>query len=107
VGSLILCLSVGKVQEPCFIKFSIKKRKFHPSPNPSPAPHAQIDAGLTRDHVATRQQPEARWASTLAKIFKLKKKRYNGEVKLTTLDLWEGRGRRHHVFYIESVKVDA
>jgi hypothetical protein len=29
-----------------------------------------------------------------------------GRFMLTTLDLWEGRGRRHDVFSIESVKVD-
>ncbi len=28
-----------------------------------------------------------------------------GRLMLTTLGLWEGRGRRHDVFYIESVKV--
>jgi hypothetical protein len=29
-----------------------------------------------------------------------------GRLMLTTLVLWEGRGRRHDIFYIESVKVD-
>jgi hypothetical protein len=28
-----------------------------------------------------------------------------GRLTLNTLDLWKGRGRRHDVFYVESVKV--
>ncbi len=34
-----------------------------------------------------------------------KKKGRMVRLMLTTLDLWEVRGRRHDVFYIESVKV--
>ncbi len=37
--------------------------------------------------------------------FCLKKKGKIGRLMLTILDIWEGRGRRHNVFYIESVKV--
>jgi hypothetical protein len=39
-----------------------------------------------------------------AKAFVFKKGRIE-RLMLTTLDHWEGRGRRHDVFYIESVKV--
>jgi hypothetical protein len=54
---------------------------------------------------ACSQRGKKRWTSTLAKISNFKfKKRFDRESN--AYYLWEGRGRRNNVFYIESVKVD-
>jgi hypothetical protein len=84
----------------------------HPHPSPAPHPwavsHAQIDTGLTQD--LCRHSPTARSRAghqNLQKCSNLKlKKGMIGRLMLTTLDLCEGRGRRHDVIYIESIKVD-